>query len=703
MVYTSPNATELNFILESYTAPTATSLNFILGLESGAPEPVLPVLIGNRYILTVNNPNKNEDLINFPILVSLGVNSGLNYADTSGIFSALGENKYKLVVTVSGTEEQCYVEIETWDLTSSKALLWIRVPTLSCTTVTTLYLDFNNSYEDNITYVGITGSTPAQTVWDSNFVGVYHSNQDPSGTAPQILDSTFNTNSGTSYGTMTSADSVTGYRGIKGIDYDGTDDYINLGNGETIRSATGTTGITVEAFVYPKATNITMIARDSGSNRGFDFRLNASDANVALHFETAGVAGVTSANVLSINNYHYLAATQSGTLITLYENGAPVITGDRTTIPANTAVTSIGCRVYSGYYQYFNGGIYEVRISKTKRSSEWLKVSNFSIKDSLITFSDVPVTPEPKILAQILSSNYNIYAATNKGLDVYNLNTEELVAYTTYPEGFTTVGGNSDYLYLGTTTSGIKRIGMSTISGTADDTQNLMTCLADWAMYPDLTSNYVKYIHANSDGVLAVTESGVDYFKTTGNPQYRSYTSTSGGYKCFLSGGKGYYITIAGVTTSGSYASYKVNRINSLLTDWALPDTVYYNDSGIMEGCGTINDIYVTEGTGSNGISNTLFCATSSGVYVIDESNNTCDIYYTTLPGTNNNFNAIWTDTTTSPTKGRVYITTSNSLIVIDTASKTVTDYYTQLDKGRSEDVLSNEDIVDINKVNRGS
>ena len=77
-------------------------------------------------------------------------------------------------------------------------------------------------------------------------------------------------------------------------------------------------------------------------------------------------------------------------------------------------------------------------------------------------------------------------------------------------------------------------------------------------------------------------------------------------------------------------------------------------------------------------------------------------IYYT-LPGTNNNFNAIWTDTSTSSVKGRVYIATNNSLIVIDTARKTVTDYYTQTDKGKSGDMLTSGELVDINKVNRGS
>ncbi len=243
---------------------------------------------------------------------------------------------------------------------------------------------------------------------------------------------------------------------------------------------------------------------------------------------------------------------------------------------------------------------------------------------------EAPFTPT---LTQVHSTVDYIFAVTTGGLDVYITSTKQQCAYISSQYFFTTVGGNSDYVYLGTTTSGVYRIGLSTISGTPAAQQDLYTDLSQFAVTPDLTSNAVTYLNADADGVLVVTDSGVDYFKTAGNPQYRSYTSTSGGYKCFLAGNKGYYITVSGVTTSGSVAAYRLNRISSLLTDWALPDLVYYNDAGILNGCGAINDIYVTRSTAADGVGNTLFCATASGVYVIDESNNFCDIYYTTTAG----------------------------------------------------------------------
>lgn len=60
-------------------------------------------------------------------------------------------------------------------------------------------------------------------VYDANYKGVYHFAQDPSGTAPQIVDSTANHNDLTSQGAMTSGDLVDGDLD-KALDLDGVDD-----------------------------------------------------------------------------------------------------------------------------------------------------------------------------------------------------------------------------------------------------------------------------------------------------------------------------------------------------------------------------------------------------------------------------------------------------------------------------------------------
>ena len=66
---------------------------------------------------------------------------------------------------------------------------------------TVIYIYYDSTEDDNATYIGDTDDEVAENVWDANFVAVYHMNQDPSGGASAIKDSTSNDNEGTSAGT----------------------------------------------------------------------------------------------------------------------------------------------------------------------------------------------------------------------------------------------------------------------------------------------------------------------------------------------------------------------------------------------------------------------------------------------------------------------------------------------------------------------
>jgi len=62
-----------------------------------------------------------------------------------------------------------YVEIEKWDNGNEEADLWVKVPSVSDSGVTTLFLYYDSEHADNTDYVGDTGDTPAKSVWDSDF------------------------------------------------------------------------------------------------------------------------------------------------------------------------------------------------------------------------------------------------------------------------------------------------------------------------------------------------------------------------------------------------------------------------------------------------------------------------------------------------------------------------------------------------------
>lgn len=225
-------------------------------------------------------------------------------------------------------------------------------------------------------------------------------------------------------------------------------------------------------------------------------------------------------------------------------------------------------------------------------------------------------------LKQVWSDDIYVYAATTDGLDIYDIESEEKCAYLFFNTGFTTVWGNDDRLFLGTLSSGVKYIEKTSISGSILDPYNLFVYLNDFENYPDITSDGIKYLHGYNDIVLIVTESGVDVVRYITVPTYHKFTTVTGGGKCFMTQSGKFYYTI------NDGGIWSLNRMNTCVVDWSVPDVTYTTGSGIFDEGLSINDIFVTENTSSTQTDNVIFAATSSGVYIIDEELQLYKIYY---------------------------------------------------------------------------
>ena len=341
---------------------------------------------GGTVDLVIDDTVVDAALTDYPIRMLISAASGQSSEDLTAIFTELGTNKLKIAVENGDTGNECYVEIEKWDNVAEVAELWIKVPSVSDASPTGLKLYFDSGHADNTTYVGDIGSVPGATVWDSDFVFVSHQSQDPSGAAPQITDSTGNSNDGTSYGSMTSGDLVDGAVG-DAIDYV-TDDYIDLGTGASL-FVNGADGMTLSATIYPRANaSNTIIGRDSVSDRGYDWRVMSGPK---MTLETAGTGNVAANANVTLNAWNNVAVIQSAGSLTHYLAGDVHGTSGITNVPVNTAHTNIGRRPYTGVEQYANAIIDEVRISKTVRSAAWIKADHHSILDTLITYTITPV------------------------------------------------------------------------------------------------------------------------------------------------------------------------------------------------------------------------------------------------------------------------------------------------------------------------
>jgi len=130
-----------------------------------------------RVKLSIDNGDIGSTLTDFPILIYLSASSGINSEDISFVFDELqsNDNRKKIAVTKDDGITQCYVEIERWDHALEKAWLHVKVPSISSSVDTDLYLYYDSTHADNTTYVGDTGSRTE--VWNSDYKAVWHLNE----------------------------------------------------------------------------------------------------------------------------------------------------------------------------------------------------------------------------------------------------------------------------------------------------------------------------------------------------------------------------------------------------------------------------------------------------------------------------------------------------------------------------------------------
>ncbi len=247
-------------------------------------------------------------------------------------------------------------------------------------------------------YTDITGTSIAQNVWDSNFVAVYHMAQDPSGGTDCILDSTSNENHGTPAGTMTSDDLVDADYG-KAIDFDGTDDYINIPDHDDFDFVVGGT---LEAVVkandvfVPSHQDYHQILTKGGTYYTTGYSLNiyerysSSDVRFGSVFNADGYANI----ILPSNDWTDLTFVASTVVALetpkLFLNSVKytsfVSSGENTSFPTDSNNLLIAASPYSHSDNLkWKGEISEVRISDVARSDAWIKATYNSNTDNLLS------------------------------------------------------------------------------------------------------------------------------------------------------------------------------------------------------------------------------------------------------------------------------------------------------------------------------
>jgi hypothetical protein len=315
---------------------------------------------------------------NFPVLISL-TDDSLTTFDCGFVEDPDGDD---IVFTNATTTLQLYHEIEKYDAATGELIAWVLVPSLSGSADTDIYMYFGNS--------SVTSPTESPTdVWDSNYVGVWHLNEDPSGTAPQMKDSTSNGNHGTSAGSMTSGDQVAGMIG-GALDFDGSNDEVRFSSAMlgdrtawsiTAWMQTGGDGEGIYSEGSLSTDDYLMIRKDS-----YVLEFYLENPPYYPYFD-GGTLG---------SNFHHVAIVQtSKSNRASFVDGGSKTSNGQNSGTINFTTSSIGLvRTRTWNCCEFSGIIDEVRISSIARSDEWIETEYNNQNSPSSFYSVVKNCPE---------------------------------------------------------------------------------------------------------------------------------------------------------------------------------------------------------------------------------------------------------------------------------------------------------------------
>jgi hypothetical protein len=311
-------------------------------------------LIGKEYTLSGIPPNEHyfkyykeviidhtkvsgsHDLINFPLLISTFDEDLHDKAQMDGDDIALAYNGAWL-------DHEIELFNQTYNSSYAQLITWVSIPRLSPSEDTIIRMYYGNSTMGT--------REKSEGVWDSNYKGVWHLSENPTGT---ILDSTSYDNDGTAYN-MESEDQKMGQ--IDGsLDFDGNNEYINIPYYNLSGSITYSLWFKREG---------------SGDQDVLSYMrtlIRLTDTEIKFWSDLSH--GATNIGWSPDTNWHHLAIIQWDTNVRILLDGSVIqSTGAAWAIDTSNAANRIA---RSPSTNCFDGWVDEVRISDANRSGDWI-------------------------------------------------------------------------------------------------------------------------------------------------------------------------------------------------------------------------------------------------------------------------------------------------------------------------------------------
>ncbi len=335
-----------------------------------------PAAWPKKLSLTFNNTGRVA-LTNFPVLVRLN-GTRIDYADT--------QDQGQDIRFFDADGSPLSHEIEIWN-ESGDSLVWVKVPQIDAgSTIDTITMRYGNTT--------VSDGQDAANVWDASYAGVWHMSEDPSGTAPQMKDSSVNAfHMGTNGGVPATA--LIAAQLHQGVLLDGSNDYIITPD---ITSPFSNETVTTELWFRADAAGVVLDETGQSSiNTGWhDSQIEVlSNGNVGVRVWDSDRSYVIGNVTINDGAWHHV--------VLRYDRTARILDGFLDGVEAGTDI-SIDRRApfeYGNgqYYalgatdttklgtgDYLTGAVDEFRVSTVARSNDWLTAQYASMTDSFITY-----------------------------------------------------------------------------------------------------------------------------------------------------------------------------------------------------------------------------------------------------------------------------------------------------------------------------
>jgi hypothetical protein len=284
-------------------------------------------------------------------------------------FSKANSDGYDFRFTSDDGTTLLKYERERHDSANSLAEYWIKVPSVSASADTYIYLYYRA--------VDTADGADPENVWDSNHKAVLHLKDN---TTSAVLDSTSNNNDGTKKAANEPIEAAG--KIYKAQDFDGTDDYIYTNNCQNAEEGT------FEGWIkYDTLATYSRLMMDVsgyftlGTGGTYNNRMR-----FAIYDSTDVAVEALDDNTFDTGVWIYVVGIyKGGEKVKLYVDGALVKESTSNAAAGGIKDVSEIIRIgRAGDVRYFDGLIDEVRISNVARSAAWIKASYHAGAGSLL-------------------------------------------------------------------------------------------------------------------------------------------------------------------------------------------------------------------------------------------------------------------------------------------------------------------------------